>query len=149
MTDVTSSLNPKSTRRPVMVGFLALVWNALGALDYVMTQTRNASYLSSFSAEQLAYFETLPAWSVATWAVGVWGAVLGSILLIFRRQLALPAFAVSLLAAALTFVYNYALTDGLRIMGGASALIVPGLVLLVGILLLHYCYRLSARNLLR
>ena len=54
-----------------LVGVLALLWNSVGAFDYVMTETRNASYLSSFTPEQLAYFYGFPMWVVATWALAV------------------------------------------------------------------------------
>ena len=33
------------------IGVLALLWNAMGALDFTMTQTNNAAYLSGFSPE--------------------------------------------------------------------------------------------------
>ena len=43
------------------VGVLSLLWNGVGAVDYLMTETRNASYLSSFTPEQLTYFQGFPA----------------------------------------------------------------------------------------
>ena len=79
-----------------VVGILALVWNSIGALDYTMTQTRNTSYMSSFTPEQLAYFYSIPKWAIATWALSVWGGVLGSLALLLRRRWAAPVFAVSL-----------------------------------------------------
>lgn len=39
-----------------LIGVVALLWNAMGAFDYVMTQTRNDAYTSNFTAEQLAFF---------------------------------------------------------------------------------------------
>jgi hypothetical protein len=56
----------------------------MGALDYVMTQTRNEACLSQFTPEQLDFFLGIPAWAVATWALAVWGGVLGAILLLAR-----------------------------------------------------------------
>jgi hypothetical protein len=37
-----------------IVGVLALVWNSVGAFDYVMTETQNAGYMAQFTAEQVA-----------------------------------------------------------------------------------------------
>ena len=60
-----------NTRRPPwhlwLIGVLALAWNGAGAVDYVMTKTRNAAYLGSFTPEQiwelvayLQHLSTLP-----------------------------------------------------------------------------------------
>lgn len=138
MTDATSASIPKAPLHLMIVGVMALLWNAVGAFDYVMTETRHASYMSSFNADQLAYFNNFPKWAIATWAVAVWGGVAGSLLLLFRRRLAVVVFAVSLPSAALTFIYNFGLSDGLRIMGGRAALIMPAVVLLIGALLYLY-----------
>ena len=35
------------------VGVVALLWNAMGALDYVMTQTRNEDYMSGYTPSAL------------------------------------------------------------------------------------------------
>ncbi len=43
-----------------IVGVLSLLWNAFGAYDHVMTQFRNAQYLSVFTPEQMAYFDNAP-----------------------------------------------------------------------------------------
>ena len=74
------------------VGAVALLWNGYGGYDYVMTQTNNAAYLAQFTAEQRAYFDNFPMWMEAVWAIGVWGAVLGSVLLLLRSNWALQAF---------------------------------------------------------
>ena len=79
-----------------LVGVLALAWNGIGAFDYMMTETRNPGYMSDFTPEQLAYFYAFPKWVVATWATSVWGGVLGAVLLLLRKRLAVPVFAVSL-----------------------------------------------------
>jgi len=43
-----------------VVGILALLWNAIGVLNYLMTQTRNETYMAQFSAEQLEFFYSFP-----------------------------------------------------------------------------------------
>ena len=57
------------------VGVVGLLWSAMGAMDYVMTQTHNEAYMSAFTPEQLAFFYGIPIWAVATWAIAVWGGV--------------------------------------------------------------------------
>ncbi len=89
----------------------------MGALDYTMTETRNASYMNDFTPEQLAYFYSFPKWVIATWAISVWGAVVGSIALLVRQRVALPIYAVSLATMVITFVHNFVLANG-RCHGG-------------------------------
>jgi hypothetical protein len=132
-----------------VVGVLALSWNSVGAFDYVMTETRNASYMSSFTREQLDYFYGFPKWAIATWALGVWGGVLGSLLLLLRRRLAVVVFGVSLAGTAITFFYNYVLTNGLAIMGGAGVAVFSAVIILIAIALLFYARGLAARRVLR
>lgn len=103
------------------VGIVGLLWNAFGAYDYLMTQTENAAYMARFTPEQLEYFYGFPTWVVALWAIAVWGGVLGCILLLLRKRLAAPVFLVSLVCMILTSIYNFALSDGLALMGGAAA----------------------------
>lgn len=149
---MSDSMPPGSAGTPRhvwIVGVLAVLWNCMGAFDYLMTESRNASYLSSFTAEQLTYFYGLPAWTIATWALGVWGGVLGSVLILLRRRLAVPVFAASLIGAVITFAYNYVFTDGLQVMGGAGALVFSGVILGVGVALLVYARRLSVGGVLR
>ena len=97
-------------KRPVhlwIVGILATIWNAFGAIDYVMTQTVNEAYLSQMTPEQRDYFLNFPPLMDAAWALGVWGAFLGSLLLLFRSRYAVAAFAVSLIGLAISTAYQY------------------------------------------
>ncbi len=79
-----------------VIGVVSLLWNAMGALDYTMTELRNAAYLSAMTPPQIAWLNAIPAWAVALWAIGVWGGVAGSLLLLARRRWAVAAFALSL-----------------------------------------------------
>ena len=132
-----------------IIGVVALLWNAVGAYDYLMTQTRNEAYMSQFTPEQLDYFYGFPAWVVATWAIAVWGGVLGSILLLLRRRLAVPVFAVSLAAMVITTIYNYALSGGHQVMGGPGPLLFSIAIFLVSVGLLFYARAMAARGVLR
>ena len=128
---------------------LALLWNSVGGYDYTMTEMRNAAYMSAFTPEQLAYFNAFPKWAIATWALGVWGGVLGSIALLLRKRWAVPVFAISLAAMTLTFFYNFVLSNGMAVMGGAKALLFPAVIWIVGLALLAYARGLARKGILR
>ena len=91
-----------------VVGIVSLLWNAIGAYDYTMTNLRNQAYLDSmgYPAEGIAYLEAFPIWAHTGWALGVWGAILGSILLLMRSRHAVWAFVASIVGIALTTVYE-------------------------------------------
>lgn len=132
-----------------IVGGLSALWNAFGAYDYLMTQTANEAYLAQFTAEQRVYFETFPALMDAAWACGVWGALLGSLLLLMRSRHAVLAFGLSLAGLAVSTVYQYALSatpDGLMT-GGMIALNVA--IWIVAIALFVYAWKMRARGVLR
>ena len=131
-----------------VVGVVALLWNAMGAMDYVMTQTKNVAYMSNFSPEQLAFFYGLPTWTVATWAIAIWGAVLGSLLLLLRRRLAVCAYLISLIALAITAFQNYVLSNGMEVMGDPFALAFTGALVVIAIALLYYSRAMQKRNVL-
>ena len=105
-----------------VIGVFALLWSGMGALDYVMTQTRNESYMSNFTPEQLKFFYGIPAWAVATWAIGVWGGVVGAVLLLMRSGIARWVFLVSLLGMVITTIENYIFSNGMEIMGDPFSL---------------------------
>jgi hypothetical protein len=99
-----------------LAGIVSLLWNAFGGYDYTMTQLRDPAYFEQISgqmgmspAEMNAFFDTFPAWASALWAIGVWGSVTGSILLLLRSRHAVTAFVVSLVGAVLSFIYQMTL----------------------------------------
>ena len=103
---------------PWLVGVIALLFNAIGAFDYVMSMAKGrGNYLASagLTPAQVAYYEQMPAWMIAVWTIGVWGAVLGSVLILVRNRRAVPVFAVSLAAFLVSLIYAYVLSWFVRI----------------------------------
>lgn len=130
-----------------IVGALSLLWNAMGAFDYVATQLKLDFYMSQFSAEQLKYFYAFPAWAVSGWAFGVWGAFIGSILLLARKRLALWAFVISIVGMLVSSLYTLVLSNGLEIMGSAGAAF-SAVIWVVAILLIVYSWRQTQNGVL-
>lgn len=118
----------------------------MGALDYVMTATRNVSYMSSFTPEQLAFFYSLPAWTLVTWALGVWGGVAGAILLLLRKGIAVWVFLVSLLGMLLTTLHNYFLSNAMEVIGDPFSLLFTLFIFLIALGLFLYSRAMLARK---
>ena len=89
-----------------VIAVLSLLWNAFGCFDYVMTASRNPGYLAQFPPEMINFLDSFPYWATAAWALGVWGSLAGSVLLLLRSRYAVHAFAVSLLGLAASTAYS-------------------------------------------
>ena len=145
--EATSTMN----RPPAhlwIVGVVSLLWNAMGAFDYIMTETRNESYMSRFTPEQMDFFTGFPAWVVTLWAIAVWGGVVGSVLLLLKKRLAAPVFLVSLLGMVGTTIHNYILSNGLEVVGGTGPVLFSVVIFVVSIALYVYARKLAQRNVL-
>ena len=103
-----------------IIGIISLLWNMMGAFDYLMTQTENESYMAKFEQAQLDYFYNFPTWLVVFWALAVWGSVLGSILLLMRKRLAVPVFMASFVSMVITAIYNFGFSSGMDVMGSTG-----------------------------
>lgn len=130
-----------------VVGVVGLLWNLVGAYDYLMTETQNAAYMGKFTPEQLEYFYGFPTWVVAAWAIAVWGGVLGAVLLLLKKRLAAPVFLVSFLAMIATSIHNFLLSDGLAVMGGA-AVAFSGLIFAIALGLWLYARAMAGKGVL-
>ncbi|HVT74713.1 MAG TPA: hypothetical protein VHD61_16390 [Lacunisphaera sp.] len=148
MTETTSA-PAKAPWHLWVVGGLSLLWNAMGALDFAMTETHNEAYLKQFTPEQLAYFTGFPAWVIVTWGLATWGSLVGSLLLLLRQGAAAHVFLASFVAMILTFVHNFLLSDGLKVMGGPGALVFTAAIVVVGFGLFLYARAQRRRGVLR
>jgi hypothetical protein len=133
-----------------VVGILSLLWNAYGGYDYVMSETGNLDYfkMNGMGAEEMAWVAALPAWSVACWAIGVWGSVLGSILLLLRSRFAAPVFLVSLVGALISFGYQFT-ADAPASMHAGLAAIAPVVITIMIVAQWYYARQLTAAGVLR
>jgi hypothetical protein len=102
-----------------LVGVLALLFNTVGVVDFVMTLVQGPAYLASagMTPAQIDHYQQMPGWMFVVWAVGVFGAMGASALLLMRRRQALPAFLVSLAAFLVSLLYTYGLSNGGAVMG--------------------------------
>jgi len=152
---------PKAPWHLWVVGVIAVLWNAYGGYDYAMSMTQGATYMATagMTPEQIAYYEAMPVWMTAVWAVGVWGGVLGSLLILLRRKLAFPVFAVSFGAFLFSLLYTYGLSDGGKVMGfmmkdgvkvASSMIVIMNVVIAAGCAFFTwYTWAMAKRGVLR
>ena len=144
-------MNDNAAKTPVhlwIVGILALLWNAMGAYDFLATQIKLESYMSQFSAEQLDYFYAFPMWVVIALAIAIWGSLFASLGLLLRKSWAVWLFGAAIAGMLITTIYNFVLTDGLEAMGTEGA-IFSAVIWVISLLLFFYARAMARRGVLR
>ncbi|MDQ5980947.1 MAG: hypothetical protein QG602_3925 [Verrucomicrobiota bacterium] len=132
------------------IGAVALLWNSVGALDFAMTQLKSEAYLAAFTPEQREFLYKFPLWSVIGWGVGTWGGLIGSLLVLLRRSLAVTLFGASLAGIVVTNLYSYVLSDLMKVMNsGAGAMVFSAVIFVIGLLLFLYARAMAKLEVLR
>ncbi|MBW0144247.1 hypothetical protein [Sphingomicrobium clamense] len=133
------------------VGIISLLWNSYGGFDYVMTRTHNEAYLSALPLpveETIAYMESAPLLADIGWALGVWGGILGSILLLLRQRHAVTAFGISALGAIVGIGYDLIFADKPEELTGGIFTVMPLVVVGITIALFVYARKQRANGVL-
>lgn len=128
-----------------LVGFLTLLWNSVGGFSYTMTRLGKLADLGMGEAE-IAYFASHPAWANAFWALGVWGAIVGSVLILLRSRFAVHAIGVAIIGLLGSNIYQYGMTDI------PESLASPALTVMIWVttlFMLFYASRMTRAGVLR
>lgn len=101
MTNITTTGEEPKPNAPVWfwaAGALGLVWNVYGVYQFVgsFSQTEQSLMAAGMTAEQASVYLGLPVWMSLVFAVGVFGGLAGCVLLLLRREVAVPIFGASL-----------------------------------------------------
>ena len=78
-----------------LVGIAALLFNAMGIMSYMIAKLGMMAD-AGMTPDQIAFMESYPAWATAVWALGVWGAFAGSVLVLLRSKWAVMAMVIAL-----------------------------------------------------
>ena len=132
-----------------IVGVVSALWNSIGVMDYVLTQTRNRAWIAQMAPEQVAWVESAPLIAHASWAFGVWGALAGSLLLLARSRHAVTAFALSLAGLAVNTIYQLSAPMPSGHMDSTAMLALHALIWAIAIALLAYALWMRRRGALR
>ena len=125
-----------------IVSILALAWNLLGVVSYLMTVKMSPAAMPE--AER-ALYQDIPAWVTSSFAIAVFGGTLACILLLMRKRLATTLFLVSLLAILLQMGHAFFMTNMLAVRGAAGAAL-PVCVIVAALFLLWYSRGAQSRG---
>ncbi len=138
-----------------VIGVVTLIWNGFGANDYTQSQLNNREYLEQMTGtysisvdEMLNYINAFPAWADAAWAIGVWGSVLGSLLLLLRSRFAMWAFVTAALGAVGTTIYQFSGAMPAELYG-VGQIVFAGVIWIITLGLIWYSKRMTDLDVLR
>jgi hypothetical protein len=104
--------------------------------------------MAMFTEEQRAFIDAFPSWATSIWAVAVWGGVLGSILLLMRRRLAVIVYEIALAAFLISTVYIYIMSNGAQA-NGVIGMAMSALIGVIAVFEVAYAYFMQRRGWLR
>ena len=91
-----------------VVAGLGVIWNGFAVMVYWLTATHDQQTMAQTPPEMAIALAHTPSWAIAAWGLAVVAALAGSVLLILRRKLAVPAFAASLGGLLVLTIYQIA-----------------------------------------
>ena len=134
-----------------LVGAFLVIFNSIGAFDYLMTTRHDAAYFEQlgYGVAQIAYFEQYPVLPAIFWTVGVIGAVAASVLLLFRSRYTVPVALIALCAQAGLDVISFGFMDRLSVFGVRQSAFDTFVPLGLAAVLYWYAVAMSRRGVLR
>ena len=145
------------SRAPIhlwIIGGIAALWGAFGGYDYIMTRMRDTEYLGEMMPGVdpnafLDWIDGFPIWADFGWGLGVWGGLIGAILLLMRNRYAVWAMGLSLVGAVLGLGYQIALAPPLAGAEGPMFEVMPYVIILVALALFLYARAMEKKGVLR
>ena len=118
------------------VVILAMLWNAMGIINFIMQITLSPEALASYPEAEQELMNSAPIWSLFAFAIGVFGGTLGSVGLWLKKAWSAPILLTSLVAVTLQMGYWVFFTQAVAVYG-PSTYGMPTVVVLVALLLVR------------
>ena len=131
-----------------VIGMVGGLWSSIGVLSFMLTQMNVEAVMSQFPPQQRAYFESFPLWAVAFWAIGVFGGVIGCLLLLLKNRLAFHFLLASLIGAIVSNLGGLFLLGGMKVMVETNALGLTLIPIVFAALLAYYARAMSRTGVL-
>lgn len=109
---------------------LALLWNLLGVMAFVMQATMSPEALAAKPEAEQALYNNYPVWALIAFAVGVFAGTLGSLLLVMKKNLAGPVLWISLIGVVIQMGYGIFIARSHEVLG-TSALAMSVMVVVI------------------
>ena len=131
-----------------LIGIIGGLWSSIGVMSFMLTQMNVEVVMSQYPPEQREYFETFPLWAVAFWAIGVFGGVIGCLLLLLKNRLAFHVLLASVIGAIVSNLGGLFLLGGMEVMGGTGALGFAAFIIVFAASLAYYARAMCNKGVL-
>ncbi|MEQ8207519.1 MAG: hypothetical protein RIA65_15205 [Woeseia sp.] len=123
----------KPTRGFWIISGLALLWNLLGVVAYLLQVTASPAALNALTEAE----RSLPVLVTGANAIAVFSGAVAGFALLLRKSWAIPLFMLSLLAVLVQIGATLLLTDAFAVLG-AQAAVLPVAIVLISVYLIVF-----------
>jgi hypothetical protein len=121
----------------LIIGIVALLWNLMGVMIYIMQVTMSPEALANMPEGERVLMESLPAWHTGVFAIAVFSGLSASVGLLLKKAWCGPLFMTSLIAVIVQFGYWLGVADAVEV-HGTGAYYMPLLVTIIAVFLVWY-----------
>ncbi len=132
-----------------IVAGLGLLWNVFGVMQFLqsLSATKESLMTMGMTDAQAQTMSNYPVWMTVAFAVGTFGGLLGSILLLLKKKLATKVFVLSLIGYIVLYIGD--ITEGIFAAIGSSQVIILTAVVLIAAGLQWLSRTFERRNILK
>ena len=131
-----------------LIGITGSLWSVIGVLSFILTQMNVEAVMGRFPPQQREYFESFPLWTVAFWAIGVFGGVIGCLQLLLKNRLAFHVLLASLIGAIVINIGGLFLFGGWKVMSETGGLGFTAVPVVIAAFLAYYARAMSRKGVL-
>ncbi|SDW92848.1 hypothetical protein SAMN05444411_102485 [Lutibacter oricola] len=131
-----TTLRNKPTILFWIISIVALIWNILGVMQYLAQAYMTPEAKALLPEGDQAYFNNLPVWVTAAFAIAVFSGTIGCLALVLRKKWATPLLFISLICVIAQVVYNLFIQKYIDLEGARMAM--PIVILIIALYLVFF-----------
>ena len=130
-----------------VLGVLLLIWNGMGALEYLNNVLVTPGEMAMKSEAERNLIEMTPSWVTSAFALAVWGGLMAAILMLLRKAFAHLMFMASLFGAVVQMCYNFFIAGAYDIYG-PEGLLMPAMIIIIGVYSIYFTGQCKEKGIL-
>jgi surface polysaccharide O-acyltransferase-like enzyme len=142
---MSETLKRKAPGWFMIVAVVALIWNLLGVMAYVMQATMSPETFAALPEAQRELMENTPAWATAAFAIAVHGGALGCLLLVLKKNLAGLFLQLSLAGVVVQMFHSFFMSRSFEVFG-PGGMVMPVMVFVIAVYLVTLAAKAKAQK---
>ena len=111
-----------------VICIVALIWNIMGSINFVMQM--NPEMVANFPAEAQSLITSRPLWATIAFSVAVFGGAFAVVLLLLKKAIAYYLFIASFLGVIITNIHTIQVSSAVEIwVGSLMSLVVSAFLI--------------------